>query len=213
MGGRGGRAVRTGLGEGLTAYSTQRTISRMRPAKRATTLEYALLGLLDQGPHSGYGLRRIFALTPLRHFSDSPGAIYPALRRLLARRWVGACAPQGGRRRRELRISARGREAFVAWLRLPVAVTDVTSEPDALLLRFAFMGQALPVVAIRAFLKGCERQMTTQLRGLRRHYGEHAHTWPLTGRLAFEHGLAQHEAQVVWARRAARALEKTREKP
>jgi len=200
-------------GAGLTADSTRRTISTMRSAKPATTLEYALLGLLDQEPHSGYELRRIFTDTPFGYFSDSPGAIYPALRRLAARGWIGARAPRGGRRRQELRISARGREAFVAWLRRPVTAADVTSDPEVLLLRFAFMGQALPVAAIRGFLKGYERQMTTQLRGLRRHHGEHAHTWSLTGRLAFEHGLAQHEAQVVWARRAARALEKTREKP
>ena len=185
----------------------------MGSAKPATTLEYALLGLLDQAPHSGYELRRIFAVTPLGHFSDSPGAIYPALRRLVARRWVGACAPKGGRRRQEFRISARGRGAFVAWLRLPVSAADVTSDPDALLLRFAFMGQALPAAAIREFLGAYERQMAAQLKGLRRHHGEHAHTWPLTGRLAFEHGLAQHEVQVAWARRAARALEKAKEKP
>jgi DNA-binding PadR family transcriptional regulator len=185
----------------------------MKPAKQATTLEHALLALLDQEPHSGYELRRIFALTPLRHFSDSPGAIYPALRRLIARRWIGACAPQGGRRRREFRISARGREAFLAWLRLPVASADVTSDPDALLLRFAFMGPALPDAAIRDFLGEYERQMTAQLEGLRRHHHEHAHAWPLTARLAFEHGLAQHRAQVVWARRAARALEGKKEMP
>ena len=184
----------------------------MRSAKRATTLEYALLGLLDQEPHSGYELRRIFTDTPMGYFSDSPGAIYPALRRLVARRWVGAGAPKGGRRRQEFRISARGREAFVAWLRLPVTVADVTTDPDALMLRFAFMGQALPAAAIRGFLREYERRMTSQLEGLRGHHGEHSHTWSLTGRLAFEHGLAQHEAKVAWARNAARMLEKTKEK-
>jgi DNA-binding PadR family transcriptional regulator len=185
----------------------------MRSAKRATTLEYALLGLLDQEPHSGYGLRRLFAHTPLGYFSDSPGAIYPALRRLVARRWVGAGAPQGGRRRQEYRISARGREAFVTWLRLPVTAADVVSDPDALMLRFAFMGQALPPSAIRGFLREYGRRMTSQLGHLRRHHGEQAHTWSLTGRLAFEHGLALHETKVAWARNAARTLEKTKEKP
>ena len=47
-----------------------------------STLGYALLGLLHAGPQSGYGLRRTFVTTPLAVFSDSPGAIYPALRRL-----------------------------------------------------------------------------------------------------------------------------------
>jgi DNA-binding PadR family transcriptional regulator len=210
---RGGRrGFLGGLDPDLTANSTQRTIDPMRSAKQATTLEYALLALLDQEPHSGYELRRIFTLTPLGYFSDSPGAIYPALRRLVARHWVGAGAPQGGRRLQEYRISARGREALVAWLRLPVTGADVVSDPDALMLRFAFMGQALPVAAIRGFLREYERRMTSQLEDLRRHHGAHMHTWSLTGRLAFEHGLAQHETRVAWARSAARTLEKTKEK-
>lgn len=45
-------------------------------------LGYALLGLLHQRPSSGYALRRTFATMPMGTFSDSPGAIYPALRRL-----------------------------------------------------------------------------------------------------------------------------------
>ena len=185
----------------------------MTPTNQATTLEHALLGLLDQDPHSGYELRKIFAVTPLQHFSDSPGAIYPALRRLVERRWVSACAPKGARRRQEFRISARGREAFVAWLRLPVTAADVASDPDGLLLRFAFMGQALPPAAIRDFLREYGRQMTTQLKGLRAPSRRARAHLAAHGRLAFEHGLAQHEAQVAWARSAARALEKTKEKP
>ena len=44
----------------------------------------ALLGLLMETPLSGYDIRRIFTQTPLATFSDSPGAIYPALKRLEA---------------------------------------------------------------------------------------------------------------------------------
>jgi len=49
-------------------------------------LGYALLGLLHQKERSGYDLRKVFTHTPVKHFSDSPGAIYPALRRLERRR-------------------------------------------------------------------------------------------------------------------------------
>ena len=49
---------------------------------RVSLLGYALLGLLHQKPSSGYALRRVFATTPMGTFSDSPGAIYPALGRL-----------------------------------------------------------------------------------------------------------------------------------
>jgi DNA-binding PadR family transcriptional regulator len=47
-----------------------------------TALEYALLGLVQQHPQSGYDLRKVFETTALGSYSGSPGAIYPALRRL-----------------------------------------------------------------------------------------------------------------------------------
>lgn len=178
----------------------------MTPTRRATTLEYALLGLLHQAAQSGYGLRKQFATTPLRYFSDSPGAIYPALRRLVARGWVVAGAPQGGRRRREFRLGGRGHAAFVAWLRRPVSDEDVMYGGDELMLRFAFMDQVLPRAAIRAFLVEYWRRMTSQLETLRCFHGRHARALPLTGRLAFEHGLAQCEAETEWVRGAIRAL-------
>jgi len=51
-------------------------------AKRITALEFALLGLVSQKPRSGYELIQVFRDRPMAHFSDSPGAIYPALRRM-----------------------------------------------------------------------------------------------------------------------------------
>jgi hypothetical protein len=36
--------------------------------------------LLHQQPRSGYDLRKIFESSPIAYYSDSPGAIYPALR-------------------------------------------------------------------------------------------------------------------------------------
>ena len=45
-------------------------------------LGYALLGLIYQQPLSGYDVKKIFASTPMAGFSDSPGAIYPALRKV-----------------------------------------------------------------------------------------------------------------------------------
>src|SRR5512134_2703702 len=93
----------------------------------------ALLGLLHQQPRSGYDLRKVFTLTPFSHFSDSPGAIYPALRRLAARGYVTAGAPSGGRRRQVFRLTPRGRKAWLAWLRRLPAPGDVVSRLDQLL--------------------------------------------------------------------------------
>ena len=69
-------------------------------ATAATRLDYALLALIAQEPRSGYDLRKIYALTPLAHFSDSPGAVYPSLRRLerKRRRWQRVWDRAGTRR-------------------------------------------------------------------------------------------------------------------
>src|SRR5258708_31023457 len=50
-------------------------------ASTESLLGFAILGMLHARPQSGYDLRKAFVATPMRLFSDSPGAIYPALRR------------------------------------------------------------------------------------------------------------------------------------
>src|SRR5260370_3518580 len=67
--------------QSLAFYNTLRYNTR-RTMQEISLLAYALLGLLRQQPRSGYDLRKIFANTPMGTFSDSPGAIYPALQRL-----------------------------------------------------------------------------------------------------------------------------------
>jgi len=69
------------------------------PAARPP-LDYALLGLLNKRPAAGYALRRLFQTTPLGVYSDSPGSIYPALRRLHRLGLVAGAREREGRRRR-----------------------------------------------------------------------------------------------------------------
>src|SRR5512142_1453780 len=107
----------------------------------ASLLGYVLLGLLRHAPHSGYELRKLFATTPLMSFSDSPGAIYPALRKLEQQGLV-ASEVQGSaglRLRRVFRITTAGTSALRAWLTRPVTADDVVRRVDELIVRFAFM--------------------------------------------------------------------------
>ena len=48
----------------------------------SSPLELAILGLLWQQPRSGYDLLKLFTETAMGGYSSSPGAIYPALKRL-----------------------------------------------------------------------------------------------------------------------------------
>src|SRR5580658_800701 len=113
-----------------------------------STLEYALAGLLRHKPQSGYDLRKTFTTTGMRHYSDSPGSIYPALKRLVTRGWIEAVpgdTEQNDPRKRQLfAITATGKEALVAWLRQPVTREDVILRVSELILRFAFMDGNVP---------------------------------------------------------------------
>jgi DNA-binding PadR family transcriptional regulator len=103
-----------------------------------TTLEYALLGLLDRQPRSGYDVARVFAGTPMAHFSSSPGAIYPALLRLERAGLVDARLDRATetRPRRVYTLTESGRSALVAWLRQPVTRQELVRDGRAPMLRF-----------------------------------------------------------------------------
>ena len=174
----------------------------------ATTLEFALLGLLDQRPLSGYDLRRIFATTPFTHYSDSPGAVYPALRRLEARGWIAplASAPTNARGRRALRLTAGGSRSFRAWLVKPPTRDEVVHEMGALYLRFAFMSQAAPPAVPRRFLASLRGLLAAHLEGLERYYAQASLAMPPTGRLVFEHGMDEIRHTVSWCARSGKVL-------
>src|SRR5258705_10013260 len=90
--------------------------------KAHSQLGYALLGLIHQQPLSGYDVKKISASTPMAGFSDSPSAIYPALRRLKQLGLVRSEVHQitGLRRRRAFVITAKGVASLRAWQRNPL---------------------------------------------------------------------------------------------
>ena len=174
----------------------------------STSLERALLGLLRQKPQSGYDLRKLFATTPVRHFSDSPGSIYPALRRLQARGWIlTKPARATARQRQEFRLTNEGKRALVEWLRQPVTRDDVIWRLEDVLLRFAFLdGNVDREVALR-FLTDLERELVAYIGELERYSRETGLLKTLsTGGLAFANGLHEYKFQLSWARSARRKL-------
>lgn len=177
----------------------------MPPAREPSKLELALLGVIQGGPQSGYDLRKAFTATPLAHFSDSPGAIYPALARLRGRGFVEPAPRErsDGRRRVAFRLSAAGKRAFLAWLRRPPAADEVASDMDAVLLRFAFMSQAaLKADEIRRFLDDLEALLAAHLGGLEIFLEANGGAMPPTGRLALECGLELVRGYLRWTAHA-----------
>jgi DNA-binding PadR family transcriptional regulator len=173
-----------------------------------TNLELALLGLIASHPAAGYTLRKRFATTPLGHFSDSPGSIYPALRRLHRR---GLLRPlkdpnANGRRKQLFSITAKGLAQLRLWLKRPVARAELRHNPDELMLRFVFRAQLFGQASARSFLRQLEiplRQIIAELEAFLRGSGA---ALPLTGRLAVEHGLEGYRTFARWAKQAENKL-------
>src|SRR5215467_2804336 len=163
--------------------------------KYVSSLGYAILGLLQQEDRSGYDLRKIFANTPMGSFSDSPGAIYPALQRLEKQGFVrGQLQPASGRRRRRVfRPTASGKRAFRAWQTKVISADDIMHRVDELMLRFAFMDEtAGPAQAMR-FLRSLTIELRRYVPTLRQFLNGNARQMPLSGRLALESGIRDYE--------------------
>jgi DNA-binding PadR family transcriptional regulator len=102
-----------------------------------TTLA-ALLLFLGEG-QSGYDVRRLFQTTPVGIFSDSPGAIYPALARLERAGFFASEAQPSARRRRIYRRTAAGEAALTEWLRAPITRETIERRPHEIELRYVLI--------------------------------------------------------------------------
>jgi len=170
--------------------------------RNTSLLGYAILGLLHQEARSGYDLRKIFANTPMGTFSDSPGAIYPALQRLEKQGLVrGQLQPSSGRRRRRVfRPTASGRRSFKNWQTKPISADDVIHRSDELMLRFGFMDETAGAAQAARFLRALAKELRRYIPSLRQFLKANARHMPLSGRLALESGVRSYEELLRWSR-------------
>lgn len=179
------------------------------PTETNSLLEFALLGTLRFAPQSGYQLRKAFTSTPMRHMSDSPGSIYPALRRLAARGWIRTQGdPAGGRRAQLYALTPKGKAEFLNWLRRPIGGDDASFHMDTLLLRFAFMGGVVPNREIVGFLDEVRAGALAYAKTLERFRKFNMEGSPLTGKLGLLHGIETYRTFARWAAKASAVLKK-----
>ncbi len=181
----------------------------MKQKADLSTLSLAILGLISQRPLTGYDLRKIFATTPMGHFSSSPGAIYPALRRIEAAGWIRSATPEGstGRQRTVYEITTRGREVLKGHLSQPVTEEDVIWHMDDLMMRFAFMDGVVGREETLRFLREFAARIDAHVADLRRYFEGARSILPACGRLAMENGIQNYEMNAQWARRAIQELQ------
>lgn len=179
--------------------------------KPPTTLEFALLGLLHQQEQSGYDLRKVFATTALGNYSSSPGAIYPALRRLEGKGLVVSTIDDTRelRPRKVFAPSDQGRAVFREWLREGVGDEDVPRRLDLLMLRLAFHSVLDDLEATRTFIADLAEHLERNLEGLIAQRKLFPEQTPIQPRLALDFGITEARAAVRWARKALKQLEAT----
>ena len=90
------------------------------------SLDFAILGFLNQQPYSGYDLKKVFD-TSVRHFWPADQSqIYRTLSRMKKDGWVETQVVYQENRpdRKEYSITKEGRNAFLEWLKTPLPVEE-----------------------------------------------------------------------------------------
>ena len=176
-----------------------------------TDFEQVLLGVIASEPRSGYGLKKMFSSSPASVYQPSPGALYPALRRLEERGLLQADkqVSSGQRALRLYQLTDAGLAVFLEWLRTPVVPETVGAELGQHLMRFSLMEGYLERAEVIAFLADLGGALDGFVRGMEQFValrqgvlGEHA-------LLAVEHGIVIHRASLEWVRSAMAALGET----
>ena len=171
----------------------------------ATTLGYALLGFLRDGPRSGYALRKVFETTPMGNYSSSPGSIYPALKSLEK---AGLISAEPAARGSLFTLLPEGQVLFAAWLAQPLTASDVRTM-DIVMLRFAFLQNYPDRAVTRSFLISLADTAYQQQAGIRSFM--RSDDWAvmdLQARLAVDFGLRSLTTIAAWAVDALQQLEK-----
>ena len=172
-----------------------------------TDFEQVLLGVICGEPRSGYGLKKMFSASPSSVYQPSPGALYPALRRLEARGLLRAEKISNGRRpQRMYHVTDVGRAVHLDWLHQPVVPATVVADLGLHLMRFALMENRLPRAAVLAFLADLESALDGFVSATERYLASGAQSGRLHAELAIEHGIAMHRASLDWTRSALAAL-------
>ena len=176
---------------------------------------YAVLGMLRLRPMSRYDIKKTIEGSVSNFWNESFGQIYPMLTKLLAAGLVEETADAGSRKR-EFKITTRGRAALREWLETPARFQPSRNET----LLKVFLAAELPPSSLADHLRRFRRHHTDALeryaaieRRLTQQHANHPGLpyWLLTLR----YGQRESEAMLTWcddAERDAKKLEKRKQK-
>jgi DNA-binding PadR family transcriptional regulator len=128
---------------------------------KLSELEGAILTEIGhRGNDTSFKVRRAFERSPSSSWSGSAGAVYPAIKRLIASGLIDAQATGSGRGTRMLSVTPKGRAALQDWCVDPIAACALGADPFRLR---AGLWAAMPAEARRqvylAMLDGVRHEM------------------------------------------------------
>lgn len=173
--------------------------------KNTTTLDYIILGLIQQQPLSGYKIRKTFEDTALGNFGGSPGTIYPALNRMEKNKLIEKLDVAGSSKS-NFSITESGLAELRSWLTAQPSETEVKKNPELLVLKFAFMDPMIPQEQKLEYLETMKYELKTYLNALEHFFRKEKNSMPLTGRIAFKHGLLSYRTSLEWCELAKNSL-------
>jgi DNA-binding PadR family transcriptional regulator len=172
---------------------------------RCTTLDYIILGLLQQEPLTGYRIRKSFEETALGNFGGSPGTIYPALNRLTKNGLV-IKIPIAQSEKFQFSITAPGLKMLKEWLGKIPEKEEVQKNLNLLILKFAFMDPHIDRYHKLDFLQNLLNESQDYLDELENYYVHEKESMPLNAQLSFEYGLLSYSTTISWCENAMEQL-------
>jgi DNA-binding PadR family transcriptional regulator len=133
-----------------------------KAVSKGSRTRFLILGLLSEGPMSGYDIVHVTRLRFRFFWSESYGQIYPGLRKLEAEGLVAAGPEPGARGKKSWSISASGRKALEAWLEEPGANDSLRMET---LLKAYFAHNAGPQ-SLASILGGFQARLAGDIKTL-----------------------------------------------
>ncbi len=177
----------------------------MKKTIEPTLLDFAILGLIQDQPLSGYRIRKLFEETALGNYSSSPGTIYPALKRLTKLGLIEKIAISETNKS-HFQITSKGILILKEWFVKSIEKEDVEKKTDELLLRFAFMETLVDKEQKIIFLTSFRARLKVYIKELQKYYDQDAHDMPLHGKLALQHGIDSAKVTFNWCKKALTKL-------
>jgi PadR family transcriptional regulator, regulatory protein AphA len=122
-----------------------------RPGKPLPSADYPFLGMLLLAPMSAYDIKKGMQGSISHFYSAAHSQVYQQANRLVRDGYVREKPAPGGRRKRILTLTPKGRKAVEEWLRSPDADDQLYSE---LLVKVFFAGYASDPDTVRTMLEG-----------------------------------------------------------